>query len=66
MAPGEQLPKVLISNDDGVAAPGLRELVYALHESSCCEVYVCGPAGGKPEIPNPSALPCASIVFSAD
>jgi len=38
------LPRVLVSNDDGVAAPGLRALVSALHRSECCEIYVCGPS----------------------
>eukprot|EP00951_Prasinocladus_malaysianus_P037890 scaffold410672_cov30-Prasinocladus_malaysianus.AAC.1 len=37
-------PTVMISNDDGVAAAGLRALVAALHDSECCQIYVCGPA----------------------
>mmetsp|Transcript_17148 Transcript_17148/g.47865 ORF Transcript_17148/g.47865 Transcript_17148/m.47865 type:complete len:313 (-) Transcript_17148:317-1255(-) len=39
-----RLPKLLISNDDGVAAPGLRALVSALHAAHFCDVYVSGPA----------------------
>lgn len=40
-------PKVLISNDDGVNAPGLRALVRALAASQICDVYVCAPAGER-------------------
>uniref|UniRef100_A0A061QRF2 5-nucleotidase sure n=1 Tax=Tetraselmis sp. GSL018 TaxID=582737 RepID=A0A061QRF2_9CHLO len=40
-------PKVLVSNDDGVAAPGLRAFVKILKEADCCDVYVCGPAGER-------------------
>eukprot|EP00250_Pteridium_aquilinum_P016770 c23285_g3_i1 orf=78-1295(-) len=36
-------PAVLITNDDGIHAPGLRALVEALVISNCCHVYVCAP-----------------------
>lgn len=36
-------PAVLITNDDGIHAPGLRALVEALVNSDCCHVYVCAP-----------------------
>jgi 5'-nucleotidase len=40
-------PRVLISNDDGISAPGLRELVALLAQSDCCDVYVCAPSGER-------------------
>jgi hypothetical protein len=40
-------PKILISNDDGVNAPGLRALVKALAASQIADVYVCAPAGER-------------------
>ena len=43
----EALPKILISNDDGVSAPGLRALVEALNSHKFCEIYVCGPFGER-------------------
>lgn len=36
-------PAVLITNDDGIHAPGLRALVEALVNLDCCHVYVCAP-----------------------
>ena len=39
-----QRKRVLISNDDGINAPGLRALVEALVADNSCEVCVCGPA----------------------
>jgi 5'-nucleotidase len=38
---------VLISNDDGVTAPGLVALAAALHAANCCEFAVCGPLGER-------------------
>ncbi|MCO5594920.1 hypothetical protein L7F22_048955 [Adiantum nelumboides] len=38
---------VLITNDDGIHAPGLRALVEALVNSDCCHVYVCAPNSNK-------------------
>lgn len=43
----EALPRILISNDDGVSAPGLRALVEALNSHKFCEIYVCGPFGER-------------------
>jgi hypothetical protein len=36
-------PRILVTNDDGIDAPGLRELVLALEPLG--EVYVCCPSG---------------------
>lgn len=36
-------PAVLVTNDDGIHAPGLRALVEALVHLDCCHVYVCAP-----------------------
>ena len=43
----DALPRILISNDDGVSAPGLRALVEALNRHKFCEIYVCGPFGER-------------------
>lgn len=40
-------PRILISNDDGINAPGLRALVAALHAGDFCDIAVCGPAGER-------------------
>jgi len=37
------LPNVLITNDDGINAPGLRALVAALIDDGCCNVFICAP-----------------------
>ncbi|KAL2629350.1 hypothetical protein R1flu_014036 [Riccia fluitans] len=37
------LPVVLITNDDGIRAPGLRALVTALVDGGRCQVHVCAP-----------------------
>lgn len=39
--------RVLISNDDGVSAPGLQSLVKELNEHCICDIYVCGPFGER-------------------
>ena len=41
--PGNGLPNVLVTNDDGINAPGLRALVAALIEDGCCNVFICAP-----------------------
>jgi 5'/3'-nucleotidase SurE len=40
-------PRVLVSNDDGVVAPGLRALAHELHLHDFCEFSVCGPMGER-------------------
>jgi hypothetical protein len=45
--PGLPRPRVLISNDDGVNAPGLRALVAELHVEEFCDILVCGPVGER-------------------
>lgn len=37
------LPVVLITNDDGIRAPGLQALVAALIDGGRCQVHVCAP-----------------------
>lgn len=39
--------QVLVSNDDGIQAPGLRALVEALAQSPEVEVYVCAPSSER-------------------
>lgn len=36
--------KILVSNDDGIAAPGIIALVSALGSTGLCDVYVSAPA----------------------
>ncbi|KAK9838644.1 hypothetical protein WJX74_000566 [Apatococcus lobatus] len=36
-------PTVLVTNDDGVQAPGLRALVMALHTANFARILVCAP-----------------------
>ena len=38
---------VLISNDDGVSAPGLQALVKELNVRCDCNIYICGPFGER-------------------
>ncbi|EFJ20344.1 hypothetical protein SELMODRAFT_14959, partial [Selaginella moellendorffii] len=40
-------PRVLITNDDGIAAPGLGALVQALVRGGRCNVNVCAPDSDK-------------------
>ncbi|KAI5055076.1 hypothetical protein GOP47_0030221 [Adiantum capillus-veneris] len=40
---GNDRPCVLVTNDDGIHAPGLRALVSALVDSGACQVFVCAP-----------------------
>ena len=40
-------PHVLISNDDGVNAPGLVALAACLREESFCDFSICGPSGER-------------------
>lgn len=40
-------PHVLISNDDGVNAPGLVALAARLREEDFCDFTVCGPSGER-------------------
>lgn len=50
---GRGLPRILISNDDGISAPGLLALADALHSdqraggSDWCEFAVSGPSGER-------------------
>lgn len=39
-----QKPNVLVCNDDGIHAPGVRALIIALHSLDVCNVFVCCPA----------------------
>ncbi len=36
-------PTVLVSNDDGIDAPGLRALLMALHTADFAKILVCAP-----------------------
>ena len=36
-------PTILVSNDDGIEAPGLRALVLALHTANFAKIIVCAP-----------------------
>ena len=41
---GGRRPRVLVSNDDGVGAPGLRALAAAIAAAGFADLLVCGPA----------------------
>lgn len=38
---------ILITNDDGIEARGLKELVRALHEDAGADIYICAPDGQR-------------------
>lgn len=38
---------VLVTNDDGVSAPGLQALVKELNRQCECNIYICGPFGER-------------------
>jgi hypothetical protein len=38
---------VLVSNDDGINAPGLRALVTALVDADFSQLFVCAPSGER-------------------
>ena len=38
-------PCVLLTNDDGIDAPGLRAMAIALLHTNSCHVLVCAPNG---------------------
>ena len=50
-------PTILITNDDGIDAPGLRALVHALASTNLYNVQVCAPNG--------CVLICSSSFLSA-
>ena len=39
----DELPNVLVTNDDGIKAPGLQALVAGLVQGGKCNVFVCAP-----------------------
>lgn len=58
--------QILVSNDDGIKAPGLRALVEALtSQSENIEVYVCAPSGERSAQSHAITLGrCAGVVLS--
>jgi hypothetical protein len=40
-------PKVLVSNDDGIKAPGIKALVAELLKQDFCDVTVCAPSSER-------------------
>lgn len=44
---GHRYPRVLVSNDDGIHAPGLRALVAALVAADFCSVFVAAPSSER-------------------
>ncbi|CAI5486365.1 unnamed protein product [Closterium sp. Naga37s-1] len=43
MAANDALPAVLVVNDDGIEAPGIKALVAVLGSAGFCRVFVCAP-----------------------
>lgn len=52
-------PTILISNDDGVHAPGIKVLWEALHEANFAELIVVAPTGERSGLG--SALPGTAL-----
>ena len=46
--PAPRRRSVLVTNDDGIYAPGLRALVAAIARTGV-DVFVCSPSGGERE-----------------
>ncbi|KAG2501277.1 hypothetical protein HYH03_001080 [Edaphochlamys debaryana] len=40
-------PRILITNDDGINAPGLKAITNALIQADIADVYVCAPSGER-------------------
>ena len=40
-------PRVLVSNDDGITAPGLQALCTALVKADFCDILVCAPTSER-------------------
>ncbi len=40
-------PRILVSNDDGINAPGIKAVVNELLKADFCDVYVCAPSGER-------------------
>ena len=59
-------PKILISNDDGVSAPGLQALVKEFIDQSFCKVFVCGPFGERSAQSNAISGGCIFLHMSSD
>ncbi|XP_024403245.1 uncharacterized protein [Physcomitrium patens] len=59
------LPNVLVTNDDGINAPGLRALVAVLIEDVSCNVFICAPdseqSGVSHSITHRSVLEVSSV-----
>lgn len=57
---------MLVSNDDGVGAPGLRALAAVIAAAGFCELLVCGPASEQSaqshSITLARALKCVSVM----
>ena len=40
-------PRILVSNDDGIEAPGIKALVSELVKADFAEIYLCAPNGER-------------------
>ncbi|GIL71810.1 hypothetical protein Vretimale_755 [Volvox reticuliferus] len=40
-------PRILVSNDDGINAPGIKALVAEIIKADFADVYVCAPSGER-------------------
>ncbi len=57
---------ILVANDDGIMAHGLRELVRALHEDAGAAVYVCAPEDERSAMSHAISLRCPVGVYEVD
>ena len=60
---GARRPRILISNDDGVSAPGLIALTKELNRQSFCDFYVCGPFGERSAQSHSLSGSCLSTTY---
>ena len=42
-----QRPKIVITNDDGIHAPGIKALWHVLHQANIADLYIIAPSGER-------------------
>eukprot|EP00249_Psilotum_nudum_P028915 c38930_g1_i1 orf=334-1554(-) len=62
----DERPAVLVTNDDGIQAPGLRALVQALITAGRCNVHVCAPDSDRSGVGHSVTIRSAVAVTAID
>eukprot|EP00249_Psilotum_nudum_P009547 c22006_g2_i1 orf=244-1059(+) len=62
----DERPIVLVTNDDGIRAPGLRALVQALINAGRCNVHVCAPDSNRSGVGHSLTTHAALAVTAID